>query len=114
MSLPQVGHVLTDWEEIFTIKTVTRTTVDFEETTSVATRSQRCVIQPANKEQLNPETIDWSLEYIWIHSKDTIEIGEYVTFQGADYKVVQRAGYGRYGYTEVIAEQTKKNIVGVI
>lgn len=109
--IPDMSDVLTAWEEPFTIKTVTRQTVDFIEQDVVTERTQNCVIQVAQKEKLNSETIDWSLEYLMIHSKQGIAQGELVEFEGVDYKVIERGPWGRYGFTEVIAEETKRPLV---
>lgn len=111
--LPDMSDVLTEWELPRLIKTVTITSVDFVQTEVVAGRTQNCVIQVAEKEKLNPATIDWTLEYLMIHSKLGIQQGEYVEYQGADYKVIGRGPWGSYGYTEVIAEETKRPLLVV-
>jgi len=113
MSLPQVGHVLNDWLISTSIKTVTRTTTNFIETNAVVSRTQYCVVQPAQKETLNPRTIDWSLEYLRVHSKIDIEIGEFVELDSKDYKVIEKTNWNRYGYSEVIAEETKRPLLVV-
>lgn len=109
--LPDVSDVLTEWEEPFTVKTVTRQTVDFVEQDIIAGRTQNCVIQVAEKEKLNPEQIDWSLEYIMVHSKQGVEIGEFVEFLGRDFKVIDRGPWARYGYTEAVGEETKQPLL---
>lgn len=113
MSLPNVAEVLTEWAVPTLIKTVTQTTVDFEPVTAITGRTQDCVIQVAEKERLNPDTIDWSKEYLMVHSAAGIVIDEYVEYQGRDYKVVDRNPYGDYGYTEVVAEETKEPLLEV-
>jgi hypothetical protein len=108
MSLPNMGDVLSAWEKPHLIKAVTLTTVDFVETEIVVGRTQNCVVQVAEKEKLNSETIDWALEYLMIHSKLDIEIGEYIEYKGRDFKVISRGPWEDYGYTEVFAEETKR------
>jgi hypothetical protein len=95
------------------IKTVTKTTVDFVETEVVTIRNQLCVVQVADKEKINSETIDWSLEYILVHSTVPVRIGEYVEFSGMDYKVVDRGPWRGYGFDEAIAEETKRPLLVV-
>lgn len=105
-----ISDALTEWERPTIIKTVTVTTVDFVETETVTARTQNCVVQVANKEQLNKDTIDWSKEYLLIHSKESLSMGELIEFNGKDYRVFSRGLWDGYGYIEVIAEETKEPI----
>ncbi len=111
--LPDMSDVLIEWETSVTIKTVTETTVNFNPVNTVKGRTQLCVIQVADKEKINPQTIDWSLEYIMIHSRSAIQMGELVFYKGVDFKVISRGPWTSYGYTEVIAAETKRTIVAV-
>jgi len=113
MSILDVSDALTDWERPTVIKTVTESTVDFEPVTVVTGRSQLCVVQVANKEKINPGTIDWSLEYILIHSRSGIEMDELIEHDGRDYKVTDRGPWRGYGYVEVVAAETKRPSVVV-
>jgi len=113
MSILDVSDALTDWERPTIIKTVTESTVDFQPVTTVTGRSQLCVVQVANKEKINPGTIDWSLEYILIHSRSGIEMDELIEHDGRDYKVTDRGPWRGYGYVEVVAAETKRPSVVV-
>ena len=113
MSILDVSDALTDWERPTIIKTVTESTVDFQPVTVVTGRSQLCVVQVANKENVNPETIDWSLEHILIHSRSGIEMDELIEHDGRDYKVTDRGPWRGYGYVEVVAAETKRPSVVV-
>lgn len=109
--LPNMAPVLNRWLRPVTIKTVTEDTVDFEPVQVVTPRTQQCVVQVARKEQLNADTIDWSLEYIRVHSKEGIEQGEFVEFEGIDYKVIERGRWRGYGFVTVIAEERKGSLL---
>ena len=111
MSILDVSDALLDWEQPMIIKSVTESTVDFQPVTVVTVRSQLCVVQVANKEKLNPGTIDWALEYIMVHSRQGIEIDELIEHDGRDYKVTDRGPWRGYGYTEVVAAETKRPLV---
>ena len=111
MSILDVSDALTDWEKPTVIKSVTESTVDFQPVTVVTVRSQLCVVQVANKEKINPGTIDWSLEYIMVHSRQGIEMDELIEHDGRDYKVTDRGPWRGYGYTEVVAAETKRPLV---
>ena len=113
MSILDVSDALTEWERPTVIKTVTESTVDFQPVTVVTGRSQLCVVQVADKEKLNPATIDWSLEYIMVHSRQGIEKDELIEHDGRDYKVTDRGPWRGYGYTEVVAAETKRPLVEV-
>ena len=111
MSILDVSDALTDWERATVIKTVIQSTVNFKPVAAVTARSQLCVVQVANKEKLNPGTIDWSLEYILAHSRSGIEIDELIEHDGRDYKVTDCGPWRGYGYTEVVAAETKRPLV---
>ena len=113
MNILDISDALTEWERPTVIKTVTETTEDFQPVTVVTGRSQPCVIQVAEKEKLNPATIDWSLEYILIHSRSGIELDELIEYEGMDYIVTDRGPWRGYGYTEVVAAETKRPLVEV-
>ena len=110
-SILDVSDALTDWERPTVIKTVTEVTVDFNPVFTVVQRSQPCVIQVADKEKINPGTIDWSLEYILVHSRLDIEMDELIEHDGRDYKVIDRGPQRGYGYTVVTAAETKRPLV---
>ena len=114
MNILDISDALTEWERPTVIKTVTETTEDFQPVTVVTGRSQPCVIQVAEKEKLNPATIDWSLEYILIHSRSGIEIDELIEYEGMDYIVTDRGPWRGYGYVEVVAAETKRPLVEVV
>ena len=113
MSILDVSDALTDWEWPTVIKTVTESTVDFQPVFTVVQRSQLCVVQVADKEKINPGTIDWSLEYIMVHSRSGIEIDDLIEHDGRDYKVTDRGPWRDYGYVEVVAAETKRPSVVV-
>ena len=112
-NIVDVSDALIEWEQPTVIKTVTESTVDFEPATVVTGRSQLCVVQVADKEKINPGTIDWSLEYILIHSRSGIGMDELIEHDGRDYKVTDRGPWRGYGYVEVVAAETKRPLVGV-
>lgn len=113
MSILDVSDALTDWERPTVIKTVAKTTVDFRPVDTVTSRTQNCVVQVAEKETLNPATIDWSLEYLSIHSTADIEIDELIEYGGKDYVVIERGPWRGWGYTEAVAVETKRPLVTI-
>lgn len=112
-SILDLSDALTEWDRPQLIKTVTNTTVDFEPMENVAGRTQDCVVQVASRENVNNDTLDWSLEHLLIHSKSAIEIDELIEYKGRDFKIVERGPWDGYGYNEVIATETKRPVKAV-
>lgn len=105
--LPNMSGVLTRWERPVTIKSVSISTVDFVPVETLTPRTQLCVVQVADKDKLNADTIDWSKEYILVHTSANIELGELVEFEGLDYKIINRSPWRGYGYIEAVGEEVK-------
>jgi len=106
--IPDMSDVLTEWALPYTRKTITRSTIDFEEVIVVIKDIIKAVIQPANKQKLNSAQIDWSLDYLQVYTTTELSNGEYIVYNGEDYKIIEDGNYALYGYSEVIAEQTKQ------
>lgn len=111
--LPDMSDVLLEWEIPVLIKTETKTRVDFVDTFIITGDPHLAVVQPAQKEQINPDILDWSKEYVQVHDRQQIDIGQYIEWQGRDFKIIQRGNYGLYGYYEVFAEETKLPLLQV-
>lgn len=111
--LPDMSDVLPEWEQPILVKTKTVTRVNFVDTVVVTSANHLAVVQPAQKEQLSPDSIDWSKEYIQVHDRQQIDIGQFIQWQGRDFKIIQRGSYGQYGYYEVFAEETKLPLLQV-
>lgn len=110
--LPDMSDVLTEWLQAVKLKTVTETSVDFVVTQTVVVADILAVVQPADPERLQVDQVDYSLEYIQIHSTTPMSIGQYIEWDGRDFKLVPfRKGYGQYGYVEVVGEETKKPLL---
>ena len=106
--LPDMSDVLTEWSQPVKLKTVTTTSADFVETQAVLVFDIMAVVQPADPEKLQVNQIDFSLEYIQVHSVSPMAIGQYIEWDGRDFKLVPfRKGYGQYGFVEVVGEETK-------
>lgn len=112
--LPDMSDVLTEWSQPVILKTLTETTVDFIPVRSLVALPILAVVQPADPQKLQVDQIDFSLEYIQIHSVTSMVIGQFVEWQGRDFKLVPfRKGYSQYGYTEVVGEETKQPLLTV-
>ena len=111
--LPNMSDVLTEWEVPVTIKTVIQQTIDFKPNNVVTSRIIPAVIQVAQKNRLNADQIDFQLEYKTLHSVEPVENGEYLEFEGKDFKVIDSGAWQRYGYTEALCEATNEPLIQV-
>lgn len=107
MSFVHVGEVVTGWAEPATLRTKTITTVDFEKTVVNSDVTIQAVVQVADMENINVDNIDYSLEYLQVHSVSPMDIGQFIVEGGVEYKIIRRNKYARYGYYEAVAEEVK-------
>lgn len=103
-----VSDALDEWLRPILIKTVTKTTIDFEEAEIVIGRTQDCMVQVAQPEQLIKMQLDISLRHIRVHSKSDINMKELVEFEGKDFRVITPSQWSGYGYVNVMAVETKE------
>ena len=103
-----MSQALNTLEQEATIKKVTTTSSDFVETEIVIVREQWCVIQVADKDKLNSDTIDYSNAYLMVHSSGPLENGELIEYKCKDYKFIGEGEWSDYGYYEQLAEETKR------
>lgn len=109
--LPDMSSALSGWTQSVTLKTVTTTTIDFEPSTAIASTPIMAVVQPADKKRLNQDAIDWSLLYILVHSVTQLNVGQYIEYNGINFKLISLGAYGEYGYYEATGEQVRGNII---
>lgn len=100
-----------DFVQPVKLKDATFTTVDFEPVQLVTSNDIAACVQVAEMESLNPDQIDWSRRYLMVHSKTPLDFGQYIEYKGADYKIVRANNYNDYGYSEVVAEETKQPLL---
>lgn len=86
---------------------VTKTIVNHKPVESEVESTFKCVIQPAQKEKLNQDKINWSLRYIRVHSIDELDIDDVIEYKNVIYKVFEKGDYIDYGYYETIMEEQK-------
>lgn len=109
--LPDVADALVGWKLPIMLKTVIKTTVDFEPVETVTVEQIHAVIQPTQKTRLNADTLDWSQAHITLHTTDLLQIGQVVEFQNADYEIVEVADFTMYGYCESVAQATNRPLL---
>lgn len=110
MNLPNLSGPVRRWQSPRVLKRVDKVKDNNFTETEVVTviPNFQAMIQVADKEQLNPASIDWSREYLWIHSLQDLPLGYFIEYKGKDYKLVKGGGgWSDYGYCEVVGEETK-------
>jgi len=104
-----MSDALDEWAEDYTVKTLTRTTVDFQPVDTVSLRTVRAVVQPADPQRLQTLAgLDWSLRYLSVYSLGALSPGEFLDYRGSDYKIIPITDWTDYGYCHAIAEQTRR------
>ena len=100
------------WARLMTVNTVVVSKdAEFDKTVTLTPKTVRGVVQPAEKKNLNPDIVDWALEYTWLHtvnnniSNGVIVIGDRFDHLGVTYKVVWTKDYSEYGYYEAVGEE---------
>lgn len=111
--LPDMSDVLTEWEVAVLIKTVDRVTVDFEPADLISGRTIQAVVQNAQRDQLTTAQIETGQRYLMVHAKTNLYRGEFIEYQGKDYKCTSDANWSDYGYFEAIAEATNRPLLVV-
>ena len=107
MPLPDMSPTLKRFEQAILLSTVTQTIVNFLPVETEVVTDIFAVVQPAQKEKLNPSIIDWSLRYMLVHSSSTIKIGDFMTHDSIKYKAVDYGPYSDYGFNSVVFEEIK-------
>jgi hypothetical protein len=107
MTLPNMTRAVKRWSKRLEIVNQVISTVDFEPFETVTARTVVATVQPAQKNRINPDIINWSLKYVQVHSVEEIKLGEFFKHQGVIFKVVEDGDFQRYGYTDAICEEVK-------
>lgn len=101
------------WEENYQVNTVDKTTVDFEPTFSVATRTQLMIIQAKTPNSLSTDTLDWSIADLQVHSRFALDNGEYVLYKNKFYKVIGENDYSDAGFFEYGIQSYKGDLTEI-
>lgn len=107
MSILDMSDALDGFEQDVTFTEKSTFTVNFEEFETCTDVVIPAVIQPAQKENLSVENVDWSKEYILIHSTQQLKINYFVTWNGKQFRIFDLGNYVDYCFYESIAEEVK-------
>ena len=107
MTILDMSDALDGFEQNVTFTDKSTFTVDFEEFENVTEIIIPAVIQPAQKENLNVADVDWSKEYILIHSTSQLKINYFVDWNGKQFRIFDLGNYTDYCFFEAIAEEVK-------
>lgn len=88
-----------------TYKQITTTTVDFVPVETVTEITIDAVVQPAKLADLQVEQIDYSKQYLQVHSTSPLTINDFIVWRGKDHKIIQLGPYQDYGFYEGVAEE---------
>lgn len=105
--LPDMSPALKRFEQTILLSTVTQTIVNFRPVEAEVVTEIQAVVQPAQKEKLNPSIVDWSLRYMLVHSSSAIKVGDFITHDSTKYKGVDYGPYLNYGFNSLVFEEVK-------
>jgi len=95
--------------DVVRVKTVDKSTQDFEKQQTVTGRDVDALLQPADSEQLqNLDGVEYAQRYIQFHSLQPIYYGELIEHMDRDFKVISVDPWKNYGFTQGVAEETKE------
>ncbi|UOL47426.1 hypothetical protein vBVpPvVp04M_00033 [Vibrio phage vB_Vp_PvVp04_M] len=110
--LPNMRSTLKMFEQLVLLKSVETIRVDFVDDIIITTTPIRAVVQVADKKKLNLDSLDWSKQYIWVHSGSNMEIGQFIEWHGKDFKLVAAGDdYSDYGYNAWYGEETLQPVL---
>ena len=101
--LPQVGGILSAWQNTMTLKKVTETIVDFESVTTTVDFEFEGVFQPMGRElYLKPEgERNWKWWSLWTKTNIEIKNGDIIMdFNDLKFKVMKKTDWSQGGYTK--------------
>lgn len=107
MPLPNMAKVLNRFAQSLSLIRVEQQIVDFRPVDTETEFEVQAVVQPAQKEKINPAIINWSLKYFLVHSKQEILLGDRMEYCGIKFKAVEVGLFGDYGFHEAIFEEMK-------
>ena len=105
--LPDMSDALADWERSVLHGTVTQSVVDHRVVKTYVDSTIKAVVQPADKERLNIDVVDWSKKYILLHTKVALGMGDKISVDNATYAIISASDYSKYGYYESVGEEIK-------
>lgn len=105
--LPNLKSVISSFAVPVTLHTTIISIVNHRHQETETNTTINAVVQPQNKEQLNKDKVDYSLEYILIHSIVEIGINDSITNNGTKYKCFEKGNWRAYGFFEVVMEEVK-------
>lgn len=105
--IPNLANTVLSFAQSCTLIRVQEMIVNYKPVFQETTLIVKATLQPAKKENLNKEKIDWSLKYLQVHSLDLIKIGDIIIHRNIKYKAIENADYNDYGFYESIMEEQK-------
>jgi len=105
--LPNVGGVLKSFTKKVVLQRVTQEIIEHKPVENISEVEIEAVVQPANKESLTLDNVNYSLSYIQINTTIPIKIGDYVLDKGKKYKIVELEDFSDYGFYKAIGEEVK-------
>jgi len=105
--LPKLNSVIDKFSQVVTLNRTTEQIINHFPTEVEEALEIKAVIQPADKEKLTLDNINYSLKYIQINALDEIKINDKIKYKNTYYRVISLSDFSDYGYYEGVGEEIK-------
>lgn len=108
MMIFDMGDALEGLTQPVEYYSVTQTIVDYKPAEQLTlVDGFEAVVQPAERQRLDPDTYDFSLRHKLLHSRQPMATGDQIVHAGITYRAPEDADYSDYGFYEAVFEETK-------
>ena len=105
--LPNLSGTVKRFSQDVKLIRVTTSIVNHQPVETETVINIRAVVQPAQREKILKDKLDYSLRYVLVHSLDEILINDKLEHKGIIYRAIECADHSDYGYYEAVMEQQK-------
>lgn len=108
MSFPSVADVLSDFTEVVILKKITViNNANYERETISSNEPIDAVVQSQSPESLRIDNIDYSLNYVRVHTVFEVDIDDVILWQNKNYRMISRIDQTNRGFLELVGEEVK-------
>ena len=105
--LPDLSNAIKRFSQAVNLLRTTEKIVNHLPTEIEETIQIQAVIQPADKEKLTMDNLNYSLKYIQVNGLEPLKINDKISYKGTNYRIISLNDFSDYGYFEGIGEEIK-------
>lgn len=107
MALPNLSGVIKSFSQEVELHKIVVSIENHRKVEQELVVSIDAMIQPQETSKLNKDVVDYSLDYILVHSVTEIEFDDYITYNNKQYKCFEIGKWNDYGFFIVVMEEIK-------